>query len=50
MPSGHVNRAPTNPACVKKVFADSEPSTHGTRRDLRADMAHVRDAEHGAEY
>ena len=37
MASGHVNRilkaehmaAPTNPANVKKVLANSEPSTHG---------------------
>jgi hypothetical protein len=36
MASGHVNRAkqaehmnaPTNPACVKKVLANTEPSTH----------------------
>ena len=38
MASGHVNRiqkaehmaAPTNAANVKKVLANSEPSTHGT--------------------
>ena len=36
MASGHVNRktgrtmgAPTNPAYVKKVLANSEPFTHG---------------------
>ena len=40
MASGHANRANrpehmaalTNPACVKKVLANSEPSTHGTSR------------------
>ena len=40
MASGHVNRilkaehmaAPTNPANVKKALANSEPSTHGTKR------------------
>ena len=40
MASGHVNRtlkaehmaAPTNAANVKKVLANSEPSTHGTKR------------------
>jgi hypothetical protein len=40
MASGHVNRiqkaehmaAPTNAANVKKALANSEPSTHGTKR------------------
>ena len=40
MASGHVNRilkaehmaAPTNADYVKKVLANSEPSTHGTKR------------------
>ena len=40
MASGHVNRikqaehmaAPTNAALVKKVLANSEPSTHGPKR------------------
>ena len=40
MASGHVNRthkaehmaAPTNTALVKKVLANSEPSTHGPSR------------------
>jgi len=44
MASGHANRAnrpehmaaPTNPACVKKVLANSEPSTHGTSRRFAA--------------
>ena len=43
MASGHVNRiqkaehmaAPTNAANVKKALANSEPSTHGTKRTSR---------------
>jgi hypothetical protein len=35
--------APTNAANVKKVLANSEPSTHGTSRHLvrRSDMSEV---------
>ena len=44
MASGHVNRAskaehtgaPTNSASVKKVLANSEPSTHGQARGKRS--------------
>jgi len=34
--------APTNAAYVKKALANSEPSTHGTKRTRRRDRAHVR--------
>jgi hypothetical protein len=34
--------APTNAAHVKKVLANSEPSTHGTKRHFAALRRHVR--------
>ena len=34
--------APTNAANVKKVLANSEPSTHGTKRTSACAAAHVR--------
>ena len=49
MASGHVNRANRpntwlhRPACdVKKVLANSEPSTHGHFSDVRSGGDHVR--------
>jgi hypothetical protein len=34
--------APTNAALVKKVLANSEPSTHGTTETLTVRLANVR--------
>ena len=55
MASGHVNRiqkaehmaAPTNAANVKKALANSEPSTHGTRRakPMRQACPQLREAD-----
>jgi hypothetical protein len=49
MASGHVNRinrpntcCTDQPANVKKGLANSEPSTHGTKRTCQGKLAHVR--------
>ena len=34
--------APTNAANVKKVLANSEPSTHGGKADIPCNKRHVR--------
>jgi hypothetical protein len=58
MASGHVNRTKgrthgctDQPACVKKVLANSEPSTHGTARKrlaARIDSANWGEADSNA--
>src|SRR4029078_7417990 len=40
--TGRTHGCTDQPAKVKKALANSEPSTHGTKRTCRGEFAHVR--------